>query len=543
MGGAAATVGIAPGAAAAARVAPGSLAADPPSDAVTVTPSHQQYPDLITGVNQRWVGNPEAINLVSTTGQIVTAVQQAVRAGKRISVRSGGHCFEDFVYNPAVHVVLDLSNMNQISFDPARNAIAVEPAATLLEIYEKLYTMWGVTVPGGICYSVGAGGHVAGGGWGLLCRSHGLISDYLYAVEVVVVDSAGVAKAVVATRDATDPNNDLWWAHTGGGGGNFGVVTKYWFRAANATGTRPETLLPKPPANVLLSAISWPWAGITQADFSALLKNYSAYHVANSAPSNPRRALCAFLLLNHRSNGEIGLVTQVDAGAPNAEAMLNEFLTAMSRGVSVPSGAQTKDMGEFAAMAEFATPRRLPWLKATRFLGTTNPTLNDPTLRADYKSAYMRAVVPDNQIAAFYRHLTRTDIVNPAATVVLSSFAGQVSAVAPTATAFPHRSASYKLLWQVLWGDRSQDATFVGWTRESYRDVYADTGGVPVINSVTDGCYVNYCDTDISDPAFNRSDTPWYTLYYKENYPRLQRVKARWDPRNVFRHSQSVQLP
>jgi FAD/FMN-containing dehydrogenase len=39
----------------------------------------------------------------------------------------------------------------------------------------------------------------------------------------------------------------------------------------------------------------------------------------------------------------------------------------------------------------------------------------------------------------------------------------------------------------------------------------------------------------------NASGVPWYTLYYKENYPRLQKIKSRWDPRNVFRHALSVQ--
>ncbi|MDW4910073.1 BBE domain-containing protein, partial [Streptomyces sp. ADMS] len=67
--------------------------------------------------------------------------------------------------------------------------------------------------------------------------------------------------------------------------------------------------------------------------------------------------------------------------------------------------------------------------------------------------------------------------------------------------------------------------------------------GVPVPNAVTDGCYVNYPDIDLHDPAYNKSQVPWYTLYYKNSYPRLQKIKAKYDPGNVFHHSQSVRLP
>ena len=47
-------------------------------------------------------------------------------------------------------------------------------------------------------------------------------------------------------------------------------------------------------------------------------------------------------------------------------------------------------------------------------------------------------------------------------------------------------------------------------------------------------------DADLADPALNTSGVPWHTLYYREHYPRLQRVKARWDPRNLFRHALSI---
>ncbi len=71
--------------------------------------------------------------------------------------------------------------------------------------------------------------------------------DHLLAVEVVVADPSGEVRAVVATRDPQDPHHDLWWAHTGGGGGNFGIVTRYWFRSPDATGDDPREALPQPP--------------------------------------------------------------------------------------------------------------------------------------------------------------------------------------------------------------------------------------------------------------------------------------------------------
>jgi aclacinomycin oxidase len=52
--------------------------------------------------------------------------------------------------------------------------------------------------------------------------------------------------------------------------------------------------------------------------------------------------------------------------------------------------------------------------------------------------------------------------------------------------------------------------------------------------------YGNHPDVDLADPEWNTSGVPWHTLYYKDNYPRLQRIKARCDPRNVFHHALSI---
>ena len=89
-----------------------------------------------------------------------------------------------------------------------------------------MYKRYGVTIPGGSCYTVGAGGHITGGGYGVLSRLHGLTVDWLSAIEILTVDGQG---HVAMRKIDKDHEPDLFRASSGGGGGNFGVVTGFLF--------------------------------------------------------------------------------------------------------------------------------------------------------------------------------------------------------------------------------------------------------------------------------------------------------------------------
>lgn len=106
----------------------------------------------------------------------------------------------------------------------------MEGGATNWDVYTTLFRKYGVTLPAGSCYSVGAGGHIVGGGYGLLSRRHGLTVDHLVQVDVVTVKD-GAVKITKAHRDdkPTSDTGHLFWAHTGAGGGNFGVILRYHF--------------------------------------------------------------------------------------------------------------------------------------------------------------------------------------------------------------------------------------------------------------------------------------------------------------------------
>src|SRR6266540_6320397 len=213
-------------------------------ESIRIGPDDPRYLAVVDKrFNKRFSASPDYLRLVSSADQVVSAVEEAVREGRRLAVTSGGHCLEGFVSDPEVRVIIDVSPMKRVYYDPEWAAVAVEAGATVGETFRALFETWGVVIPLGEYPEIGMGGHVVGGAFGFLCRQLGLAADYLYAVEVVTVDEHGRASTVVATRDASDLHHDLWWAHTGAGGGNFGVVTRYWFRSHDGSGDNPSTLL------------------------------------------------------------------------------------------------------------------------------------------------------------------------------------------------------------------------------------------------------------------------------------------------------------
>jgi FAD/FMN-containing dehydrogenase len=440
------------------------------------------------------------VAVVTTPEQCLAAVREAVAAGRRVTVRGGGHCYEGFVSDNPGGVVIDLSGMRAVAQDQD-GGVALQAGCTNWDVYELLYKSYGVTLPGGSCYSVGLGGHVVGGGYGLMSREHGLTVDYLDAVDVIVVDADRGVRSVTARKG--DPDTaDLFWAHTGGGGGTFGVITAYHF-----------TDMPVPPPVVQLASTAWDWSALDPVAFATLLGNYGRYLAANSAPDSPARTLFALLQLTHVSAGAVTMTTQVSGDDPT---VLDGFLAALDDGMP-------------AAALPTTTRRVMPWVEATQTLNGIGPNR-----RGKYKSAYLLKPFPEGQVAAIRAALTDPGYSNPQALLQVDTYGCRVNAVAPDATAVAQRSSIMKLQYQTYWTDPAEDDVHLSWIRRFYASVYADTGGEPVSDDVTDGCYVNYPDVDLQH---------WPTLYFKDNYPRLQAVKARWDPTDQFRHAQSVRLP
>ena len=153
-----------------------------------------------------------------------------------IVARSGGHSYGGYS-TVANGVVVDLQRLKSVAVSQGRALVGA--GARLGNIYNGLGAH-GLAIPAGTCPSVGIGGHALGGGFGLASRAWGLASDNVLAVQIVTADG----KVIVA--DAKH-HPDLYWACRGGGGGNFGIATRFTFRThAVAQGS--------------YFVATWPWA-------------------------------------------------------------------------------------------------------------------------------------------------------------------------------------------------------------------------------------------------------------------------------------------
>jgi FAD/FMN-containing dehydrogenase len=225
-----------------------------------------RYDTLRRGFNLRWVGDPAEIAICGDAEQVRAVVQRAVHQHLRLTVRSGGHCYENFAVQNDGGILVDMAAMNRVYYDNTRRAYCIEAGTTLWNAIWTLYKEYGRAIPDGSCYSVGAGGHVTGGGYGLLSRKYGLIVDHLTAVELVHVTREGRAEIVIAGKDGSDDERDLLWANQGGGGGNFGIVTRFWFDD-----------LPPAPSEAYVVNLAWNWSDMTEDELALLNSAYGQF--------------------------------------------------------------------------------------------------------------------------------------------------------------------------------------------------------------------------------------------------------------------------
>ena len=140
-----------------------------------------------------------------------------------------------------------------------------------------------------------------------------------------------------------------------------------------------------------------------------------------------------------------------------------------------------------------------------------------------------------------FKRLTSDDYGWRGAAAGFVTWGGQINALRPRDAAVAERDSVALFTVSNFWDNPDEDDKHLTWNRTFYRDVFAATGGVPVRNERTGGCFINWPDPDLLAEEWNQSGVPWSELYYGGNYQKLQEAKGRWDPHQVFNHVLSVQ--
>ena len=188
---------------------------------VYITQEDAAYGQLNQGFNKCIQKLPFVIALCENEKGVQEAVLFAKENGLKISVKSGGHCFEGFSNNDD-GLVVNLSKLNAVTFDDTN--IIVGPGCKLGDLYDIVLKANRI-LPAGSCSGVGVGGLTLGGGYGFFSRKYGLTCDSILELEMVTASGE-----LINSND----HPELLWALKGGGNGNFGIVTQFKFRTYEA---------------------------------------------------------------------------------------------------------------------------------------------------------------------------------------------------------------------------------------------------------------------------------------------------------------------
>jgi FAD/FMN-containing dehydrogenase len=330
---------------------------------------------------------PLAVVQPLDAADVAAAVRWAAKTGVHIVARSGGHSYGGYS-TVANGVVVDLQRLKSVAVSQGHGLVGA--GARLGNIYNGLGAH-GLAIPAGTCPSVGIGGHALGGGFGLASRAWGLASDNVLAIQIVTADG----KVVVA--DAKH-HPDLYWACRGGGGGNFGIVTRFTFRThAVAQGS--------------YFVATWPWAQAAQ-----VVASFLAW-----APHQPDAlgALCRL------AAGPGGPTVQVFGQFLGSETALKSALASLGPPASkLTTGTAT-------------------WLDLVRrWAGCLGHPLPECALPGHTSFAgasdYIAKVPTTAQLAKFTQVVEARGASSGA--LLIDAYGGAINRVKPAATAFVHRN-------------------------------------------------------------------------------------------------------
>ncbi len=412
-------------------------------------------------------------------------VRQAVlwsqRTGVRLAARSGGHSYGGYS-SVAGGLVVDLRALDGVSVNRSAGTARVGPGARLINVYAALARR-GLTIPGGSCPTVGIGGLALGGGLGLAARKFGTTSDNIRSIQIVTAD--GRLLTANAARNA-----DLLWASRGGGGGNFGIVTSFVFDT-------------HPVSSGSWFSYSFPWAAAHD-----VIRAWQRW-----APEGPDELYSICSVSTGSGSPSLAVFGQYVGPQSALERELRELTRA-----AAPSSTSIGTAGWLDLMLRWAGCLGKS-LAACQPQGDGSGTLGRGTFKA--KSDYVNRPFNGNGLETVTTWIERRQAQGASGGMLMDSYGGAINRVRPGATAFVHRNSLCSLQYFVE-GSAAIQPSGLQWLAGFHRAMRPFVSGF---------AYQNYID-----PAL----VGWQHAYYGANLPRLQAVKRKYDPDNLFRFRQSI---
>lgn len=452
-----------------------TLGARPLEDRVrgqVVRPADPDYEQARRVYNHMIDVRPAAVVRCAGADDVAAVVRYAAESGSELAVRGGGHSVPGFGTGEGA-VVVDLSGMAGVVVDPDTRTARAAGGATW-GTFNEATAPHGLATTGGIISTTGVGGLTLGGGIGYLCRGYGLSCDNLLSAQVVTADGS------LVTADEHE-HADLFWALRGGGG-NFGVATELTFRL-------------HPVGDVYGGPMFF-----ELADAPALLayfrdmiqtapREYGGFPAFQIAPPLP------FVPEDRVGEPFVALVSCWTGSVEEGERLLAGF-----RDVATP-------VAEHVGVMPYAA------------LNSAFDGLVPPGLQHYWKAAFVDELT-DDAIRAHVEHGPRVPTVN--STMHLYPINGACHDVAPDATAFGHREATFAPVIAGMWPDPADNAQNIAWVKEYYAAVapHSEAGG-----------YVNFASPD---------DQHRVAENYGAGYERLRAVKRAYDPDNLFHLNQNI---
>ena len=393
--------------------------------------------------------------------------------GLPLAVHSGGHNIAGTALCDD-GLVIDLSPMKSVQIDPVAKRAYVEPGATLRD-FDHEAQAFGLATPLGINSTTGVAGLTLGGGFGWLSRRYGMTVDNLISADVVTADGE-------LRHASADSNEDLFWAIRGGGG-NFGVVTRFEF-ALHPVGPVVYGGLVVLPLDQAKSALQQYRAAAEQ-----MPDELSVWAVLRLAPPLP--------FLPPEAHGKPVIVFAMCYTGPveNGPSVVENV-----RGFGTP-------VGEHLGPMPYAM-----WQQAF------DPLLT-PGARNYWKSHNLDGI-PDGLVDALLEAIGT--LPSPQCEIFFGQIGAQTSRVPVEATAYSSRDTQYAMNVHGRWDNASDDERCIAWAR-----AFFDAAAPFALGSV----YVNFMTQEEGGRVADA---------YGPNYEHLVAVKHRYDPQNLFRHNQNI---